>query len=256
MTNRVLLFSLPFAFLLGLGVSQLPAQDGEPAPAGDEAALKKTRGYAMGVYLGRGRAQLAEFIDAGEAGRGFADGLRGQLSISEDELDKQLFELRVAMIKKQVPKQHQERAIRQAKSEMEKMQAGRKAKGVGEKWLADNAKKEGVKTTDSGLQYKVLKEGTGPQPTAADTVTVHYVGKLIDGKEFDSSVKRGQPATFPLGNVVKGWTEGLQLMKVGGKYELYIPYELAYGPQGRPPTIPPYATLVFEIELLSIEGKK
>jgi FKBP-type peptidyl-prolyl cis-trans isomerase FkpA len=124
---------------------------------------------------------------------------------------------------------------------------------AGRNFLTANAGKEGVVTTASGLQYKIITQGTGAQPAAEDTVEVHYRGTLIDGSEFDSSYKRGKSISFPLGNVIRGWTEGVQLMPVGSKYEFYIPYELAYGPQGRPPVIPPYATLIFEVELLAIK---
>ncbi|MBD5227460.1 MAG: FKBP-type peptidyl-prolyl cis-trans isomerase [Bacteroidales bacterium] len=129
------------------------------------------------------------------------------------------------------------------------------AKEAGNKFLEENAKKEGVKVTSTGLQYRVIKEGTGAQPTATDEVTVHYTGKLLDGTVFDSSVNRGEPATFPLNRVIPGWTEGVQLMKEGAKYEFYIPSDLAYGPNGVPNAIPPHATLIFEVELISI-GKK
>ncbi len=129
------------------------------------------------------------------------------------------------------------------------------AKEAGSKFLEENSKKEGVKVTASGLQYRVLKEGTGAQPTATDEVTVHYTGKLLDGTVFDSSINRGEPATFPLNRVIPGWTEGVQLMKEGAKYEFYIPSDLAYGPNGVPNAIPPHATLIFEVELISI-GKK
>ena len=125
--------------------------------------------------------------------------------------------------------------------------------GTGEKFLADNKGKDGVKTTSSGLQYKVLKEGTGPRPKATSQVTVHYKGTLLDGKQFDSSYDRGQPATFALNQVIPGWTEGVQLMTAGAKYQFWIPGQLAYGPQGSPPTIPPNATLVFEVELISFK---
>jgi FKBP-type peptidyl-prolyl cis-trans isomerase FklB len=125
----------------------------------------------------------------------------------------------------------------------------------GKKFLEDNKKKEGIKTTASGLQYKVLKEGNGPQPKATDTVTVDYKGTLIDGSEFDSSYKRGQPTTFPLNGVIKGWTEGLQLMKTGGKYQFFIPSELAYGARAMGPDIAPNSTLVFEVELKNVQSE-
>jgi FKBP-type peptidyl-prolyl cis-trans isomerase FklB len=123
----------------------------------------------------------------------------------------------------------------------------------GKKFLEENKKKEGVKTTASGLQYKSVKEGTGPQPKATDTVTVDYRGTLIDGTEFDSSYKRGEAATFPLNGVIKGWTEGLQLMKVGSKYQFFIPSELAYGARAMGPDIAPNSTLIFEVELKAIQ---
>lgn len=122
----------------------------------------------------------------------------------------------------------------------------------GEAFLAENAKKEGVKVLPSGLQYRVLKEGTGKQPVKADKVVVHYRGTLIDGREFDSSYKRGEPAEFGVTQVIKGWTEALQLMKEGSKWMVYIPWELAYGAQGRGGLIGPNETLVFEVELISI----
>jgi FKBP-type peptidyl-prolyl cis-trans isomerase len=124
----------------------------------------------------------------------------------------------------------------------------------GEAFLKDNAKKEGVKTTASGLQYKVLKEGTGKAPKATDNVKVHYKGTLLDGTEFDSSYKRGEPATFPLNRVIPGWTEGVQLMKEGAKYQFTIPSKLAYGERGTPGgPIPPNATLIFEVELIAVQ---
>lgn len=148
----------------------------------------------------------------------------------------------------------------QAQQQSRVEEASKKASETNDTWLAENAKKEGVKTTASGLQYKVLKEGTGESPTAADTVTVHYRGTLLDGTVFDSSYDRKdaqgkvkpEPATFPLRGVIKGWTEGLQLMKKGGKFEFYIPPALAYGAQGRP-GIPPNAVLIFQVELLDIQ---
>ncbi len=125
-------------------------------------------------------------------------------------------------------------------------------KAEGQKFLEENAKKEGVHVTPSGLQYKVIEEGVGTRPKATETVKVHYRGTLIDGTEFDSSYKRGEPISFGLNQVIAGWTEGLQLMKTGAKYELYIPYNLAYGERGAGGVIPPYAALIFEVELLEV----
>ena len=123
----------------------------------------------------------------------------------------------------------------------------------GEVFLKENAKKEGVVTLPSGLQYKILKEGKGPKPAATNMVTTHYVGTLIDGTEFDSSIKRGQPATFPVTGVIPGWTEALQLMKVGSKWQLFIPAKLGYGENGAGDKVGPNSTLIFEVELLDIK---
>lgn len=133
--------------------------------------------------------------------------------------------------------------------------AGEESVKIGKDFLEKNKKEEGVKVTASGLQYKVLQEGTGATPTKDDKVTVHYTGKLINGKVFDSSVERGEPATFGVSQVIPGWTEALQLMKVGSKYRLFIPSDLAYGPNGAGRDIGPNETLIFDVELISIEGK-
>jgi FKBP-type peptidyl-prolyl cis-trans isomerase FklB len=140
------------------------------------------------------------------------------------------------------------------------LQGKQKQKGeanlmAGKKFLAENKKKEGVKELPDGLQYMVIKEGTGPMPTANDTVSVHYHGTLIDGTVFDSSIERGEPAEFPVGAVIKGWTEALQLMKVGSKYKLFIPSDLAYGERAAGPKIEGNSTLIFDVELLGIKGK-
>ena len=137
-------------------------------------------------------------------------------------------------------------------SELEAKIAG-EAKAAGEAFLAENAKREGVKVTESGLQYEVLEATIGQKPKATDKVRVHYEGTLIDGTVFDSSYKRGESITFCLNQVIKGWTEGLQLMSIGSKYKLYLPYQLAYGERGAGANIPPYAALIFTVELLGIE---
>lgn len=129
------------------------------------------------------------------------------------------------------------------------------AKAAGKKFLEENKKNADVKETASGLQYVVEKEGTGAQPTAEDEVTVHYTGRLLDGTVFDSSVNRGEPATFPLNRVIPGWTEGVQLMKEGAKYTFFIPSDLAYGPQGIPGAIPAHSTLIFDVELIKVIKK-
>lgn len=144
----------------------------------------------------------------------------------------------------------------QAKQEAKMKEAADANKKEGDAFLAANKTKPGVVALPSGLQYKIIKEGTGPKPAATDNVVCNYRGTLINGKEFDSSYKRGEPATFPVGGVIKGWTEALQLMPVGSKWELYIPADLAYGARGAGADIGPNATLIFEVELLSIQGKE
>lgn len=144
-------------------------------------------------------------------------------------------------------------AAHMQKMQEEAKQQAEENKEAGIKFLEANKKEEGVKVTESGLQYRILEEGSGQKPSASSTVTVHYEGKLIDGTVFDSSYQRGEPISFPLSGVIAGWTEGLQLMKVGGKAELFIPYTLGYGEQGAGNIIPGYATLIFTVELLEIE---
>lgn len=141
----------------------------------------------------------------------------------------------------------------EAKQRAQAAENGKVAREEGEKFLAENAKKDGVQVTESGLQYSVIKEGTGKSPKATDTVVCHYEGFLTNGTVFDSSIQRGEPATFPLNAVIAGWTEGLQLMKEGGKTRFFIPYNLAYGEAGAAGAIPPYAALIFDVELLEVK---
>ena len=148
--------------------------------------------------------------------------------------------------------QEAQQVLNQFFQELEAKVAGA-AKAAGEQFLAENAKREGVKVTASGLQYEVLEPSLGQKPKATDTVRVHYEGTLIDGTVFDSSYKRGESISFPLNGVIKGWTEGLQLMSIGSKYKFFIPYQLAYGERGAGQSIPPYAALIFTVELLGIE---
>lgn len=142
---------------------------------------------------------------------------------------------------------------KEEKLNAERAEKGKVAKAEGEKYLAENAKKEGVTVLPSGLQYMVLKEGNGNKPKATDTVKCHYEGFLIDGTVFDSSVERGEPAEFALNQVIAGWTEGLQLMQEGAKYRFFIPYILGYGEGGAGASIPPFATLIFDVELLEVK---
>ena len=179
-------------------------------------------------------------VDPAILARGLRDGLAGgKTLLTEEEAQAAISEVQNDVRKKQ----------------QEKMQeAGAANKKDGEAFLAVNKGKEGVVTLPSGLQYKILKEGTGPKPAATDTVACNYRGTFINGTEFDSSYKRGQPASFPVTGVIKGWTEALQLMPVGSKWQLFIPSDLAYGEPGRP-GIEPSSTLIFEVELLSIADK-
>ena len=152
----------------------------------------------------------------------------------------------------QVSYQEAQQVLGKFFSELEAKIAG-EAKAAGEAFLAENAKREGVKVTESGLQYEVLEATIGQKPKATDKVRVHYEGTLIDGSVFDSSYNRGESISFGLNQVIKGWTEGLQLMSIGSKYKLYLPYQLAYGERGAGANIPPYAALIFTVELLGIE---
>ena len=159
------------------------------------------------------------------------------------------------VLTKQQPKisyQEAQQVLNQFFQELEAKVAGA-AKADGEKFLAENAKREGVKVTASGLQYEILEPSLGQKPKATDTVRVHYEGTLIDGTVFDSSYRRGESITFPLNGVIAGWTEGLQLMSIGSKYKFFIPYNLAYGERGAGQSIPPYAALIFTVELLDIK---
>jgi FKBP-type peptidyl-prolyl cis-trans isomerase FklB len=196
--------------------------------------------YAVGMNIGRSIHSQSMEIDPAILMRGMKDELAGKTVMTDMDAHNTLMQAQQEAKKKADE-------MRQASMEPNKK--------AGEAFLAANKTKEGVVTLPSGLQYKILKEGTGPKPTAADSVICNYRGTLIDGKEFDSSYKRGQPATFPVGQVIKGWTEALQLMPVGSKWQLFVPADLAYGDRGAGPDIGPGATLIFEVELISIKGK-
>jgi FKBP-type peptidyl-prolyl cis-trans isomerase FklB len=202
---------------------------------------KDKASYAIGLNIGKGLSRDAVDVDPKIVLKGLEDALSGSKPLlTEDEVNATLMALQEDLRKKQEEK-------RQALIETNKAQ--------GVTFLAANSKKDGVVTLPSGLQYKILTAGTGPKPTADDTVVCNYRGTLLDNTEFDSSYKRGQPASFAVNRVIKGWTEALQLMPVGSKWQLFIPADLAYGERGQGPVIGPNATLVFEVELLSIQDK-
>jgi FKBP-type peptidyl-prolyl cis-trans isomerase FklB len=189
--------------------------------------------YALGLSMGQ------NLLGSGVTSLNYADLAAG----IKDVLEKN---------QPQISYQEAQTVLNKFFSELEEKLVG-EAKASGEAFLAENAKREGVKVTDSGLQYEVLEETIGQKPKATDKVRVHYEGTLIDGTVFDSSYKRGESITFGLNQVIKGWTEGLQLMSIGSKYKLYLPYQLAYGERGAGANIPPYSALIFTVELLGIE---
>lgn len=197
--------------------------------------------YALGLGIGRQLAQMgAGELNIDDFAAAIKDVIAGnELKVSNQEAQ--------TIVQDYFAKQEE-------KINAERAEKGKAAKEEGEKYLADNAKKDGVKTLPSGLQYQVLKEGNGKKPTAKDSVKCHYEGFLIDGTVFDSSVQRGEPAVFGLQQVIAGWTEGLQLMQEGAKYRFFIPYKLAYGEGGAGASIPPYAALIFDVELIQVMG--
>lgn len=195
--------------------------------------------YALGLGIGQQLAQMgATDLNVDDFAQSIKDVLSGsQLKVSHREAQ----EIVQDYFSKKEQAMNAERA-----------EKGKAAKEAGEKYLAENAKKDGIVTLPSGLQYQVLKEGSGKKPTAKDSVKCHYEGFLIDGTVFDSSVQRGEPAVFGLQQVIAGWTEGLQLMSEGAKYRFFIPYRLAYGEGGAGQMIPPYAALIFDVELIEV----
>lgn len=195
--------------------------------------------YIIGMDIGTNLKKQSIDIDSNILAKGVKDVLAGTKPLlTEQEIQETMVAFQKEMMAKQA-------------------EVAKKNKAEGEVFLTENKKKEGVKTLLSGLQYKVIKAGTGKKPKSTDTVTAHYRGTLINGTEFDSSYKRGQPATFPVsGGMIPGWTEALQLMEEGAKWQLFIPSNLAYGEQGAGRDIGPNATLIFEIELVSIQEKK
>lgn len=205
-------------------------------------------GYAIGTEMGGTVLNITE--NGGEIDfEALLAGLKDVYEKKEPALKPEEME---QAIENFMAKQMEAMQAEEAKRQEEFKKLGEQAKEEGAKFLAENKGKEGVKTTDSGLQYRVITEGKGDKPTAKDEVKVHYAGRLINGTEFDSSYKRNEPTSFPLNAVIAGWTEGLQLMPVGSKFEFFIPAELAYGENGAGGEIPPHSVLIFEVELLEI----
>lgn len=230
-----------------------PTTRARRAPAAKTAAAAKTQtapalttqkdkfSYALGMNLGTNLHKQSVPVDPNILLRGLKDALAGgKTALTEDQARAALMEVQNEMRKKQQEEMHA---------------AGEASKKEGDAFLAVNKAKEGVVTLPSGLQYKILTQGTGPKPTATDSVVCNYRGTLINGTEFDSSYKRGEPTTFPVSGVIKGWTEALQLMPVGSKWQLSVPSDLAYGERSPGPEIAPDSTLIFEVELVSIQNK-
>jgi FKBP-type peptidyl-prolyl cis-trans isomerase FklB len=215
-----------------------------PGPSAGPVSLESDdakASYSIGYQIGSDFQRQGVPLDSDALVAGIRDASVGsEAKLSEEERQAALGGLQGRM---------------QAAQLAEREAAAEKNLAAAQAFLAENAAKEGVTTLPSGLQYKVLTEGTGPKPTVSDTVTVHYRGTLIDGTEFDSSFSRNEPATFPLGRVIKAWTEGLQLMGQGAKWTLYVPPDLGYGAQGAGEKIPPQSALVFEVELLDVKAK-
>jgi len=216
------------------------------AAASPQALTLKTEkdklSYAIGMNIGASMKKDSLDVDPAILSRAIKDGLTGAKPLmTEEEAKTVITAFRSEMMKKK---------------EAEAQKAGDANKQAGQAFLAANKSKPGVVTLPSGLQYKIIKQGDGPKPAASDTVVTNYRGTLIDGTEFDSSYKRGEPATFPVGQVIKGWTEALQLMPVGSKWQVFIPADLAYGERSPGAEIGPNSTLIFDLELLSIQEKK
>lgn len=225
-----------WAVILGILLLTMQAAAGEKVIPKSE---KERLSYTMGVEMGNNLKKQSIDVDPDVLFRGLKDVLSGStLLMSDEEMLAVKNAFRQEMMRKQA-------------EEIQKL--AEKNKKEGEAFLEENKKKEGVKTLSSGLQYKVIAEGTGRSPKATDTVTVNYRGTFVDGKEFDSSYKRGQPASFPVNGVIPGWTEALQLMKEGAKWQIAVPAGLAYGEKGAGNIIGPNAVLIFDIELISIK---
>jgi len=229
---------LCLALTLGFSLTASAQRNKRKAPTPDQTTQSPSMdslSYALGVLFATNLSNEGLSSVHGESLKfGFEATLAGDATMSASEAD--------ALVRTEMMKLKEEKA--------------KATKEAGEAFLANNANQEGITTTDSGLQYRHTVEGTGASPDANDEVTVHYRGTLLDGTEFDSSLKRGEPISFPLNGVIRGWTEGLQLMKEGGKTTFYIPQDLAYGARPAPGgAIPPYAALIFEVELIKVTSK-
>ncbi|HEX3618850.1 MAG TPA: FKBP-type peptidyl-prolyl cis-trans isomerase [Candidatus Udaeobacter sp.] len=222
-----------FIVILSASLLALPLFGQEKSPQLKDQKDKVS--YSIGMNIGFNLSKQKVDVNPDILAAGIKDAITGKPQLTQDQVKEVMAQFEKDMEQKQ-------------------KQAGDKNKTEGSKFLEDNKKKPGVKTTASGLEYKVEKEGTGAQPKPTDMVTVNYRGTLIDGTEFDSSYKRGQPATFPVNGVIKGWTEALQLMKVGSKYQVVVPASLGYGERSVSPEIGPNATLIFEVELLDAKA--
>lgn len=233
---------IALAWLLWAGAAGVQAAD---PPATELKDLKSKVSYSIGLNIAKNMKSQGVEIDVDLLAKGMRDAFAGKSDMTEEQIAETMQAFQQQLQAKMAA--DQKAAAEAAKG------AGEKNKAEGAAFLAANKQKPDVKTTASGLQYKVLKSGNGKQPKATDTVTTHYAGRFLDGKEFDSSIKRGQPASFPVNGVIAGWTEALQLMHVGDKWELYVPYNLAYGEEGRPGGIPPSSLLIFEVELLDVK---
>ena len=229
--------------IAGIGLVTLLSACNQQATAKDESVKLDNQtnkaSYSIGVQMGTQMAPLKDMLNQDAIIMGFKDTISGtEAKLSAEEMQTVMQGFQKTIMEKQ---------------QAEKSAASANNAAEGEKFLADNKAKDGIKTTASGLQYKVITAGTGATPKATDTVVTHYSGTLINGKVFDSSYKRNSPATFPVNGVIKGWTEALQLMKVGAKWQLFIPADLAYGERGAGANIGPNQVLIFEIELLEIK---
>jgi FKBP-type peptidyl-prolyl cis-trans isomerase FklB len=253
-SNVVILFLLLFGMFCvrpaaaqkdGGKLPEAPAaktQSPAPTSASPFKDQKEKASYALGMNVGNGLRRQSVDIDPNVFAQGMKDAISGgKTLLTDEEAMATLQQLQTEL---------------RAKQEEKRKQAAETNQKEGDAFLAANKTKEGVVTLPSGLQYKILTPGTGPKPTASDTVSCNYKGTLIDGTEFDSSAKHGGPATFTVGGVIKGWTEALQLMPVGSKWQLFIPPSLAYGERGAGGDIGPNSTLIFEVELVSIQPKE